>query len=70
MQKANLKKKPNNVFFSVAKPTADRPQQWREVQGAFMAHNSQENINTWWDVFCEMASECTDFKRPRNRNRY
>ena len=70
MQKANLKKKPNSVFCTVAKPTTDTPRQWREVQGAFMEHDSQENIDSWWGVFTEMATECTDFKRPRNRNRH
>ena len=69
MPKAKLIPKKNSVFKTVANPPAETKREWREVQGAFMEHASQENIDTWWDIFTEMARECPDFKSRKKRHR-
>ena len=47
MQKSELKNKPNSVFKTVAKPSADSTRQWRVVEGAIMEHQSDENRGSW-----------------------
>ena len=69
MPKAKIIPKQNSVFCSVAKPTADSPRQWRELQGAIMARESSENYANWWGIFCEMYDECVDTPRRRKGNR-
>ena len=65
--KANLIPKKNSVICEVAKPPVESQRVFREVQGAFMEDNSQENIETWWGIFCEMYDECADTPRPCKR---
>ena len=65
MPKANLKRKPGHAICAVIEPKPDPTRHWREVPGVFMEADSQDNINTWWDVFTEIAEGCADWKRQR-----
>ena len=74
MPKANLIPKRNSVFKTVAKPPASTTPRGidpttGEVIGVVMAHDSQENVNSWWGCFAEMATECPDWTQ-RNRQRH
>ena len=68
MEKVNLKRKPGHAICAVIE-LEPRTRQWREVKGVIMEAGSQENINTWWDIFTEMASECPDWKSLKKGNR-
>ena len=70
MPKANLKRKSNSVICAVIEPVSNR--QWSEVKGAIMEADSQEDVNSRWDVFTEIAETCPDWQkinRQRNRRR-
>ena len=67
MPTAKLKPKHNSVFITVANPPANSKSFFRDVRGAFMEHPSQENIESWWGIFCEMYDECADTPRHCKR---
>ena len=71
MPKANLKRetKLGHAICACDRSLRNpiRTRHWREVPGGFMEADSQENINTWWDVFTEIATECSDWKRINRR---
>ena len=71
MRKANLKRKPNSTMCAVIEPPPSSPRgidlATGEVIGFQMQHQSQTNIDSWWDVFREIATECPDWKRHRRR---
>ena len=76
MPKPNLIKKPGNVYHTpVANPPAQRPVPSNvnpitgEVIGAIMEQNSQENVNTWWEVFTEIGRETVEIQRRHRQPR-
>ena len=65
MAKANLIRKRNNVYFTPIAAPAPKKRQWREVTGAIMEHQSQDNAESWLDVFTQIGNECPDRTRRR-----
>ena len=69
MPKANLIKKPGNVYHTPIDTPTQNPRRFREVKGAIMPHQSQENVDLWWDIFREIGNECRDrTKRKWRKN--
>ena len=61
MPKANLKqKRGNHVYHTPINTPASTPRSFRDIKGAIMPHQSQENVDLWWDVFREIGNECRD----------
>ena len=75
MIKAELIPKKNSVICTVAKPPAQTkaPQNidptTGEVLGIRMLRDSQENIDSWCDLLCDMLEECGDIPRRRRQPR-
>ena len=71
MPKPELTQRKGNVYFT---PTAT-PQSTRrppnvnprtgEIIGKVMEADSQENVDSWWDVFKEIGEACPDRTRRR-----
>ena len=75
MPKPEVIRKRNNVYFT---PTATPPSTWRpsnvdprtgEVIGKRMEHQSQSNLDSWWDVFKEIGEACPDRTQKRRTRR-
>ena len=73
MRKANLKHNPSSTICAVIEPPPSSPRgidpATGEVIGFQMPHQSQTNIDSWWQIFKEIATECPDWQRI-NRRRF
>ena len=68
MPKPNLRQKPGNVYHTPTTTPAPQPRRFREVKGAIMPAESQENVDLWWGIFREIGEECPDrTRRPRRQ---
>ena len=68
MPKPELRQRKGNVYFT---PTAtpESKREWREVKGVLWEHDSEDNINSWRDVFMEIGEACPDRTQRRRRTR-
>ena len=41
-----------------------------EVMGAIMENQSQENVDSWWEIFTEMYNECRECADWRRKERH
>ena len=75
MDKVKMKRKQGNVYHSPINPPVSTHTPQRidaltgEVRGKIMAQDSQENIESWWDIFTEMAEETHEVKQRQRSKR-
>ena len=66
MPKPEVIRKRNNVYFTPTRtPTSTRrppnvDPRTGEIVGKRMEHQSQENVDSWWDVFKEIGEAYND----------
>ena len=68
MATPKLIQKPGNVYHTPTH-TPESKREWREVKGVLWEHDSEDNINSWRDVFMEIGEACPDRTQRRRRTR-
>ena len=68
MPKPELTQRKGNVYFTPTH-TPESKREWREVKGVLWEHDSEDNINSWRDVFMEIGEACPDRTQRRRRTR-
>ena len=74
MDKVKMKRKQGNVYHSPVNPPvsskapANVDPRTGEVRGKIMEHNSQENVESWWDIFTEIVEETHEVKQRQRSN--
>ena len=75
MPKPKLTQRKGNVYHTpLETPTSKRiprnvDPRTGEIVGKRMEHQSQSNVDSWWDVFKEIGEACKDRTRRRRRTR-